>query len=76
MANTIFKLIMETHNPSANKDGYFSTRELVEKEKERWIKTVKQDIKNSSELEPPYYVNDIDDLIFEIEEIQLDSGID
>ena len=40
--NTIYKVEMVTDNPSENKTGFFSTKEKVEKEINRWKETTKK----------------------------------
>jgi len=65
---------MTTQNVSADKNGCFSTREKAETEKEKWIRIIEENIKNSTE--ETYYATDIKYVEFDIREIVLDSGID
>ena len=58
----LFKVRMETSNPSADRQGLFRTKEDAEKTIEKWKEIVREDSLNEGDIQ--YYGN----VEFEIEE--------
>lgn len=70
----IYKLKMETENPSENKYGFFTTLEKAQEEIKKWTEIVEKDIKENPENK--HYCVDIKSLHFDLTEIPVDEGID